>query len=539
MMEIIDSRIDTNGREYRENYSRMETLLVALREAMEKARNERSEKARARLKEQNKLSVRERIDLLLDRNTPFLEIAPLAAHGLYDKKVHGAGIVSGIGLVEGREVVIHANDSMIKGGTIYPLGVKKGLRTQTIAMENHLPLIYLVDSGGAYLPLQSEIFPDVDDGGRIFYNQAVLSKMGIPQICGVMGLCTAGAAYIPAMSDEVVHVKVTGAIFLGGPPLVRAATGEEVTSDELGGAEVHCRQSGVSDYFAEDDQHCIEIIRQIIRGLPSIRKTEIPRQEPKGPLYAPEEIYGIVPRELSTPYDVREVIARMVDGSEFLEFKTRYGPTLVCGWAYIHGYQVGILGNNGILFSDSSLKATQFIQLCDKRGIPLIFLQNINGYIIGKEYERGGITKDGHKMVNAVATSTVPKFTVIIGASFGAGNYGMCGRGYSPRFLWMWPNAQIGVMGGEQAAQVMITVKNDQLAREGKPPLPEEMVEQIKAPIVASAQREGNAYYSTAQMWDDGILDPAKTRDVLGLAISAALNAPLRDDRYGYGTFRM
>ena len=539
MMEIIDSRIDTNGREYRENYSRMETLLVALREAMEKARNERSEKARARLKEQNKLSVRERIDLLLDRNTPFLEIAPLAAHGLYDKKVHGAGIVSGIGLVEGREVVIHANDSMIKGGTSYPLGVKKGLRTQTIAMENHLPLIYLVDSGGAYLPLQSEIFPDVDDGGRIFYNQAVLSKMGIPQICGVMGLCTAGAAYIPAMSDEVVHVKGTGAIFLGGPPLVRAATGEEVTSDELGGAEVHCRQSGVSDYFAEDDQHCIEIIRQIIRGLPSIRKTEIPRQEPKGPLYAPEEIYGIVPRELSTPYDVREVIARMVDGSEFLEFKTRYGPTLVCGWAYIHGYQVGILGNNGILFSDSSLKATQFIQLCDKRGIPLIFLQNINGYIIGKEYERGGITKDGHKMVNAVATSTVPKFTVIIGASFGAGNYGMCGRGYSPRFLWMWPNAQIGVMGGEQAAQVMITVKNDQLAREGKPPLPEEMVEQIKAPIVASAQREGNAYYSTAQMWDDGILDPAKTRDVLGLAISAALNAPLRDDRYGYGTFRM
>jgi acetyl-CoA carboxylase carboxyltransferase component len=539
MMEIIDSRIDTNGREYRENYSRMETLLAALREAMEKARNERSEKARARLKEQNKLSVRERIDLLLDRNTPFLEIAPLAAHGLYDKKVHGAGIVSGIGLVEGREVVIHANDSMIKGGTIYPLGVKKGLRTQTIAMENHLPLIYLVDSGGAYLPLQSEIFPDVDDGGRIFYNQAVLSKMGIPQICGVMGLCTAGAAYIPAMSDEVVHVKGTGAIFLGGPPLVRAATGEEVTSDELGGAEVHCRQSGVSDYFAEDDQHCIEIIRQIIRGLPSIRKTEIPRQEPKGPLYAPEEIYGIVPRELSTPYDVREVIARMVDGSEFLEFKTRYGPTLVCGWAYIHGYQVGILGNNGILFSDSSLKATQFIQLCDKRGIPLIFLQNINGYIIGKEYERGGITKDGHKMVNAVATSTVPKFTVIIGASFGAGNYGMCGRGYSPRFLWMWPNAQIGVMGGEQAAQVMITVKNDQLAREGKPPLPEEMVEQIKAPIVASAQREGNAYYSTAQMWDDGILDPAKTRDVLGLAISAALNAPLRDDRYGYGTFRM
>jgi len=539
MMELIDSRIDTKSKEYRENHSRMETLVAELREELQKARTERSEKARARLKEQNKLSVRERMDLLLDRNTPFLEIAPLAAQGLYDRKVHGAGIVSGIGLVEGREVLIHANDSMIKGGTIYPMGVKKGLRTQTIAMENHLPLIYLVDSGGAYLPLQSEIFPDVDDGGRIFYNQAILSKMGIPQICGVMGLCTAGAAYIPAMSDEVVHVKKTGAIFLGGPPLVRAATGEEVTADELGGAEVHCRQSGVSDYLAEDDRHCIEIIRQIVRGLPSIRKAEVPRREPKAPLYEPKEIYGIVPRDLSTPYDVREVIARMVDGSEFLEFKARYGPTLVCGWAYIHGYEAGILGNNGILFSDSSLKATQFIQLCDKRGIPLIFLQNINGYIIGKEYERGGITKDGHKMVNAVATATVPKFTVIIGASFGAGNYGMCGRGYSPRFLWMWPNAQIGVMGGEQAAQVMITVKNDQLAREGTPPLPEEMVEQIKAPIVASGQREGNAYYSTAQMWDDGILDPAKTRDVLGLAISAALNAPLRDDRYGYGTFRM
>ncbi len=538
-MSVIESRINTESDQYRENYQRMEGLVAVLREELEKAMTERSEKAKARLKEQGKLSVRERIERLLDRNTPFLEISPLAARGLYDKKVHGAGIVSGIGLVEGHEVIIHANDSMIKGGTIYPLGVKKGLRTQTIAMENRLPIIYLVDSGGAYLPLQSEIFPDLDDGGRIFYNQAVISKMGIPQICGVMGLCTAGAAYIPAMSDEVVHVKGTGAIFLGGPPLVRAATGEEVTADELGGADVHCSQSGVSDYFAEDDVHCIEIIRRIVGNLPPNRKADIPRQQSRPPLYDPKEIYGIVPVQLSTPYDVREVIARMVDGSEFLEFKARYGPTLVCGWAFVHGYQVGILGNNGILFSDSSLKATQFIQLCDKRGIPLIFLQNINGYIIGKEYERGGITKDGHKMVNAVATATVPKFTVIIGASFGAGNYGMCGRGYSPRFLWMWPNAQIGVMGGEQAAQVMITVKNDQLAREGNPPLPDELVEQIKAPIVASAEKEGNAYYSTAQMWDDGILDPAKTRDVLGLAISAALNAPLRDDTYGYGTFRM
>jgi acetyl-CoA carboxylase carboxyltransferase component len=538
-MQVIETKIDSSSQDYLDNYRSMEAMVDDLGKELETARNDRSEKARARLAEQNKLSVRERLDLLLDRNTPFLEIAPLAARGMYDKKVHGAGIVSGIGIVEGREVLVHANDAMIKGGTVYPMGVKKGLRTQTIAMENRLPLIYLVDSGGAYLPLQSEIFPDADDGGRIFYNQAVISKMGIPQICGVMGLCTAGAAYIPAMSDDVVHVRGTGAIFLGGPPLVRAATGEEVTADELGGAMVHCRESGVSDYLAEDDTHCIDIIRQIVKTLPPPKKAELETTEPRPPLYDPKQIYGIVPRSIMVPYDVREVIARMVDGSEFLEFKALYGPTLVCGWAYIHGYPVGILGNNGILFSESSLKATQFIQLCDKRGIPLVFLQNINGYIVGKEYERGGITKDGHKMVNAVSTATVPKFTVIIGASFGAGNYGMCGRAYSPRFLWMWPNAQIGVMGGEQAAHVMITVKNDQLAREGQPALPEEVAAQIRDPIVTAAEREGNAYYSTANMWDDGILDPAKTRDVLGLAISAALNAPLRDDRLGYGTFRM
>jgi acetyl-CoA carboxylase carboxyltransferase component len=538
-MEIIETRIDKQSQEYQDNTRHMEGLVAHLEGELKKARADRSDKALARLKEQGKLSVTERLELLLDRNTPFLEIAPLAAYELYDKKVHSAGIVAGIGIVEGREVLIHANDSLIKGGTIYPMGVKKGLRIQTIAMENRLPIINLVDSGGAYLPLQSEIFPDSDDGGRIFYNQAIISKMGIPQICGVMGLCTAGAAYIPAMSDEVIHVKGTGAIFLGGPPLVLAATGEEVTADDLGGALVHCRQSGVSDYLAEDDAHCIEIIRQIVRNLPPNQKSEIGQREPRPPVYDPKEIYGIVPIKLSTPYDVREVIARMVDGSEFLEFKAQYGPTLVCGWAYIHGYPVGILGNNGVLFSDSSLKGTQFIQLCDKRGIPLIFLQNINGFIIGKEYERGGITKDGHKMVNAVSTATVPKFTVIIGASFGAGNYGMCGRGYSPRFLWMWPNAQIGVMGGEQAADVLITVKNDQLAREGQPPLPEEMVKMIREPIITSALREGNAYYSTANLWDDGILDPARTRDVLGLAISASLNAPLRNDRYGYGTFRM
>jgi 3-methylcrotonyl-CoA carboxylase beta subunit len=538
-MEVIETRINTSSEDYKANYDAMQAMVEDLENKLETAINERSDKARARLKEQNKLPVRKRLELLLDRNTPFLEIAPLAAKDMYDKKVHGAGIVTGIGVVEGREVIIHANDSMIKGGTVYPMGVKKGIRTQTIAMENRLPIIYLVDSGGAFLPLQSEIFPDADDGGRIFYNQAVISKMGIPQLCGVMGLCTAGAAYIPAMSDDVVHVKDTGAIFLGGPPLVLAATGEEVTADELGGANVHCRESGVSDYFAEDDAHCIEIIRQIVKNLPPPQKADVGARESKPPLYDPKEIYGIVPKSLSTPYDVREVIARMVDGSEFLEFKALYGPTIVCGWAHIHGYPVGILGNNGILFSDSSLKATQFIQLCDKRKIPLLFLQNINGYIIGKEYERIGITKDGHKMVNAVSTATVPKFTVIIGASFGAGNYGMCGRAYSPRFLWMWPNAQIGVMGGEQAADVMITVKNDQLAREGQPLLPEEIVKQIKEPIMTSALREGNAYYSTANMWDDGVLDPAKTRDVLGLAISAALNAPIRDDVYGFGTFRM
>jgi acetyl-CoA carboxylase carboxyltransferase component len=538
-MEVIETRIDARSEEFQENYRHNLGLAERLNGELKKAREERSEKAVARMREQGKLLPRERLDLLLDPNTPFLEIAPLAGYDLYDKKVHGAGIIAGIGIVEGREVLVHANDSLIKGGTIYPLGVKKGLRIQTIAMENRLPIVNLVDSGGAYLPLQSEIFPDADDGGRIFYNQAVISKMGIPQICGVMGLCTAGGAYIPAMSDEVVHVKGTGAIFLGGPPLVLAATGEEVTADDLGGAYVHCRQSGVSDYFAEDDAHCIELIRQIVKNLPPPSKTDIGQREPRPPLYDPAEIYGIVPQKLSTPYDVREVIARMVDGSEFLEFKAQYGTTLVCGWAYIHGYPVGILGNNGVLFSDSSLKGTQFIQLCDKRGIPLVFLQNINGFIIGKEYERIGITKDGHKLVNAVSTCTVPKFTVIIGASFGAGNYGMCGRAYGPRFLWMWPNAQIGVMGGEQAADVLITVKNDQLARAGQPPLPDEMVQQIREPIIASALREGNAYYSTANLWDDGILDPPRTRDVLGLAISAALNAPLRSEVYGYGTFRM
>jgi acetyl-CoA carboxylase carboxyltransferase component len=538
-MEIIESRIDTGSDEFKANYETMEKLVADLKAELQKARDERSEKARKRNEELGKLTVQQRLDHLLDRNTPWLEIAPLAAKGLYDGKVHGAGSRAGIGMVQGREVLVHANDPMIKGGTVYPMGVKKTLRCQTISMENNLPMIMLVDSGGAYLPLQSEIFPDSDDGGRIFYNQAIMSKMNIPQITAVMGLCTAGGAYIPAMSDHVVHVTGTGAIFLGGPPLVRAATGEEVTAEEMGGAMVHCQQSGVSDYFAEDDADAIQKVRDIATLLPKIQKARIPMQKPKDPLYDPREIWGIVPQNISTPYDVRELIARMVDGSEFLEFKELYGPTLVCGWGYIHGHQVGILGNNSVLFSDSSLKATQFISLCDRQGIPLIFLQNINGYIIGKEYERGGITKDGQKMVHAVSTATVPKFTVIVGASFGAGNYGMCGRGYSPRFLWMWPNAQIGVMGGEQAADVLVSVKNDQLARAGQPPLPQELVDNIRKPIIQSAFNEGNAYYSTANLWDDGILDPASTRNVLGLAISASLNASLEDRDQGHGTFRM
>jgi len=538
-MGVIKSKITVGSDEYKKNYDHMASLVEHLKTELKTAREARSEKAVARLAEQNKLSVRKRLELLLDKNTPFLEIAPLAARGLYDGGVHGAGSVAGIGVIHGKEVLIAASDPTIKGGTVYPLGVKKSLRCQTIAMENRLPMIHVIDSGGAFLPLQSEVFPDVDDGGRIFYNQARMSKMGIPQIAVVMGLCTAGGAYIPAMSDEVIHVNKTGAIFLGGPPLVKAATGEEVTADELGGADLHCRQSGVSDYLAENDMQALAMVRESVKHLPKNEKSRLPMETPRPPLYDPKEIYGIVSRELKIPYDVRELIARLVDGSEFLEFKQRFGPTLVCGFAHIHGYPVGILGNNGILFSDSALKATQFIQLCDRRGIPLIFLQNINGYIIGKAYEAGGITKDGHKMVNAVATASVPKFTVMAGASFGAGNYGMCGRAYSPRFLWNWPNSEIGVMGGEQAASVLVSVKNDQLVRAGQPPLTEEQIKAIKAPIVAAARKEGDAYYSTANLWDDGIIDPADTRDVLGLSISAALNAPLRDDAVGFGIFRM
>lgn len=538
-MDILESRIDTSSDEFKKNYERMETLVTDLKEQLRVAREDRSEKAINRHKESGKMPARKKLDLLLDKNTPFLEIAPLAAKDMYDGKIHAAGMVTGIGVVNGREVMISINDATIKGGSIYPMGVKKNLRIQQICMENRLPLLNLLDSAGAYLPMQSEIFPDADDGGRVFYNQAMMSKMGIPQIAAVMGLCTAGGAYGVAMCDEIVHVKGHGAIFLGGPPLVKAATGEEITAEELGGASVHCNESGVSDYIAEDDGDAIRIIRNIVEHLPDNKKSELTMRNPEPPLYDPKEIYGVVSRDLAVPYDCREIIARMVDGSRFTEFKENYGSTLVTGWAHIHGYPVGILGNNGILFSESAEKATQFIQLCDKRGIPLLFLQNINGFIIGGAYEKGGITKNGHKMVNAVSTASVPKFTVIVGASFGAGNYAMCGRGYSPRFLWMWPNAEIGVMGGPQAADVLVTITNDQNARLGKPPLTDEEVAFLKDPVIAAARKEGNAYYSTSNLWDDGILDPATTRDTLGLAISASLNAPIRDDVHGHGIFRM
>ncbi len=538
-MDIIESRIDTNSDEFKKNYESMDTLVTDLKEQLRVAREDRSEKALKRHDESGKMPARKKLDLLLDKNTPFLEIAPLAAKGMYDGKIHAAGAVTGIGVVHGREVIISINDATIKGGSVYPMGVKKGLRIQQIAMENKLPHINLLDSAGAYLPLQSEIFPDSDDGGRIFYNQAMMSKMGIPQIAAVMGLCTAGGAYGVAMCDEIVHVKGHGAIFLGGPPLVKAATGEEITAEELGGAHLHCNESGVSDYIAEDDGDAIRIVRNIVSNLPDNEKSKLTMKPPEPPLYDPKEIYGVVSRELAVPYDCREVIARMVDGSRFTEFKENYGSTLVTGWAHIHGYPVGILGNNGILFSESAEKATQFIQLCDKRKIPLLFLQNINGFIIGGAYEKGGITKNGHKMVNAVSTASVPKFTVLVGASFGAGNYAMCGRGYSPRFLWMWPNAEIGVMGGPQAADVLISITNDQNERLGKPHLTDEEVAFLKDPVIEAARKEGNAYYSTANLWDDGILDPATTRDTLGLAISAALNAPIRDDVHGHGIFRM
>ncbi|MCB9643173.1 MAG: methylcrotonoyl-CoA carboxylase [Myxococcales bacterium] len=537
-MDILESRVDTNSDQFKRNAEAMEKKVAQMRDELRKAQDDRSPKAYERHVSQGKLPVRERLSQLLDRDSPFLEIGALAAWKMYDERVHGAGVVGGIGIVEGREVMINANDAMIKGGTIYPMGVKKSLRLQEIAMQNRLPCINLIDSGGAYLPLQSEVFPDAQHGGRVFYNQAWMSKMGIPQVTAVMGLCTAGGAYIPAMSDYVVHVKKTGAVFLGGPPLVRAATGEVVTAEELGGAETHCAISGVSDFMAENDTEAIRLIRQIVSRLPASKKFPLPTKPPKAPLYDPKELYGIVPDRLSVPYDCRELIARVVDGSEFLEFKPMYGSTLVCGWAYIHGYPVGILANNGVLFPDSARKGTQFIQLCSRDKVPLVFLQNINGFIIGSKYEKEGITKEGHKMVAAVSVAEVPKITMVVGGSFGAGNYAMCGRAYSPRFLWMWPNAQISVMGGEQAADVLISVKQDQLARSGEELMTPEQVEMIRQATIETSEEESNAYFSTSRMWDDGLVDPARTREVLALSLAAALNADI-PDYTGFGVFRM
>lgn len=529
----LATQIAPTSENFQSNHRHNRALLQRLKEELRVAAEKRSPKALARHRDQGKLTAKERLERLLDPGTPFLEIGALAARGLYEGDVHKAGSFSGIGIVSGRAVVVNVNDAMVKGGTIYPMGVKKALRLQQIAMENRLPFVSLIDSGGAYLPLQSEVFPDADDGGRIFYNQAWMSRMGIPQLCAVMGLCTAGAAYIPAMSDEVVHVRNTGAIFLGGPPLVKAATGEDVTAEELGGADVHCSLSGVSDYMAESDADAIDILRRLVDKLPAQHLPQ-PQRPARPPRYDAEELYGIIPPRTSIPYDAREVIARLVDDSAFEEFRANFGPTLVCGWAYIHGFLVGIIANNGILFSESAQKATHFIQLCERRDTPLIFLQNISGFMIGRDYERGGITKHGQQMVTAVSTATVPKLTIMIGGSFGAGNYAMCGRAYGPRFLWMWPNAQIGVMGGEEAAKVLISVQNSQRAREGLPPLSEEESAMIREPVVEASLSEGDAWYSTAQLWDDGIIDPAKSRDVLGLCLGLCR----RQEASGFGVFR-
>jgi len=533
--EVLDTRVDASSKEFCERRSAMEALVSKLRDELAKARQGGT--GRERHAEQKKMFVRDRVDALLDPGSPFLELSPLAAHGMYDGEAPGAGLVTGIGRVAGREVMVIANDATVKGGTYYPITVKKHLRAQEIALENRLPCLYLVDSGGAFLPLQAEVFPDREHFGRIFYNQARMSAARIPQVAVVMGMCTAGGAYVPAMSDEAVIVKGTGTIFLAGPPLVKAATGEEVTAEDLGGADVHTRVSGVADHFAEDDAHALEIARSIAGTLGGSKTLPADRAEPEEPLYDGREIYGILPRDVRKPYDVREVIARLVDGSRFQEFKARYGTTLVCGFARISGFLLGIVANNGILFSESALKATHFIQMCARRKIPLLFLQNVTGFIVGKDYERGGIAKDGAKMVHAVANAVVPKFTVIIGGSFGAGNYGMCGRAYGPRFLWMWPNARISVMGGPQAAAVLSTVKQDQLARAGKPVMGDDEVREFERPTREKYEVEGSPYYSTARLWDDGVLDPAETRTALALAISAAYNAPVPETEFG--VFRM
>jgi 3-methylcrotonyl-CoA carboxylase beta subunit/propionyl-CoA carboxylase len=535
-MDILESHVDVRSDEYRANRDRMAALVDELRARIAAVREGGGARYVQRHREQGKLPVRERLDRLLDEGTPFLELSPLAAWDVYGNDAPGAGLVTGIGRVSGRDVLIVANDATVKGGTYYPLTVKKHLRAQQIALENRLPCVYLVDSGGAFLPLQAEVFPDREHFGRIFYNQARMSSERIPQIAVVMGSCTAGGAYVPAMSDQTIIVKGTGTIFLGGPPLVKAATGEEVSAEDLGGADVHTRLSGVADYLAEDDAHALHLARTVVSALNLVKALPADVTTPEEPAYDPAEIHGIVNIDTRKPYEVREVIARIVDGSRFDEFKERYGTTLVTGFARLHGLLIGVVANNGVLFSESALKAAHFIEICGLRQIPLVFLQNITGFIVGRQYERAGIARDGAKMVHAVSNCGVPRFTVIIGGSFGAGNYGMCGRAYDPRLLWMWPNARISVMGGEQAAGVLATVKRDQLAREGRE-LGAADEEAIRAPIVDKYEREGSPYYSTARLWDDGILDPAETRQALALGLSAAFNAPIGTARFG--VFRM
>jgi 3-methylcrotonyl-CoA carboxylase beta subunit/propionyl-CoA carboxylase len=535
-MSTLESRVDTGSAEFGENRAHMDGLVAQLRERLSEARAGGGETAVRRHREQGKLMVRERLERLLDPGTPFLEIAALAGFGMHEGQAPSAGMVCGVGRVRGREVMVVANDATVKGGTYFPITVKKHLRAQEIALENRLPSLYLVDSGGAFLPLQAEVFPDRDHFGRIFYNEARMSAAGLAQVSVVLGSCTAGGAYVPAMSDETVIVKGRGTIFLGGPPLVKAATGEEVTAEELGGADVHTRTSGVADHFAADEEEALTRARDVVGTLTTRKKVPWDVEEPEDPLYDPEELGGIVPVSTRKAYDVREVIARLADGSRLSEFKARYGSTLVCGFARIMGYPVGLLANNGVLFSESALKATHFITMCCQRRIPLVFLQNITGFIVGREYEQRGIAKDGAKMVHAVANAEVPKFTVILGGSFGAGNYGMCGRAYQPRQLWMWPNARISVMGGEQAASVLAQVKQEQRERQGKP-MTDAEVEALKAPILAKYEEEGSPYYSTARLWDDGIIPPAETRTVLALGLSAALNAPIPETRFG--VFRM
>src|SRR5262245_1842287 len=532
----LETHVDTADPVFQANRDRMDQLVVDLRARLARAREGGGPKALERARAQGKLPVRERIARLLDPDSPFLECSPLAASGMYDDEAPGAGIVTGIGRVSGREVMVVANDPTVKGGTYFPMTVKKHVRAQDIALQNRLPCVYLVDSGGAFLPLQAEVFPDRERFGRIFFNQARMSAERIAQIAAVMGSCTAGGAYVPAMSDQTVIVRGTGTIFLGGPPLVKAATGEEVSAEELGGADVHTRLSGVADYLAEDDDHALALCRTIVSTLNTVKQLPADMTVPEDPAYDPAEIYGIVNVDTRKPYEVREVIARIVDGSRFDEFKERYATTLVTGFARLHGLLVGLVANNGVLFSESALKATHFIELCNLRGDPLVFLQNITGFIVGSKYERAGIAKDGAKMVHAVANSVVPKFTVIVGGSFGAGNYAMCGRAYEPRLLWMWPNARISVMGAPQAASVLTTVKRDQLAREGKPFAPEEEAA-IRDPILEKYEHEGSPYYSTARLWDDGILDPAKTREALALGLSMAYNAPIAEAKFG--VFRM